>query len=145
MTDFTPDQVAFAKSLLGFGGMLRLPVANRDPADLIPLNYEATEVVATFHDHCNLGNLALPKERWKEFAKQTREVTDGWIEANGLERHVQAQCSYRADLEYGDIWVARMVIVAKSPCALKVPALHDSWWDELKGKMKKYSQRPSSN
>ena len=131
----TPNQIAFAKSLLKFGGMLRLP-AKRD-ADLVPLPFERDELIATFTDHCNLGNLALPEERWKEFAKETREATDRWIGAVGLERHVRTQFQHTKDHEYGDIRKARMVVVARNSCDMMVPALHDRWWDELKARMKR--------
>ena len=137
MTDFSPDESAEAKILLGFGGLLRLPAKNRDPADLIPLRYETHEVVAAFRDHCNLGNLALPKERWKEFCRETRETANQWIAVNGLERHVQIEFCSSPDLEYGDIRVLRVVITAKEPCALAVPALSDSWWEKMKGTAKR--------
>jgi len=140
-SEFTPDEADFAKLLLSFGGMLRLPVIHRDQVDLLPLRYVESETVAAFFDTCNLGNLALPEEKWKAFISETREATDKWIKAVGLERSVRTRFSYEKDVDFGDCRRARMVIVARQPCALVVPVLCDSWWDDLKKRMKQHSEK----
>lgn len=132
-----PDQAAFAKDLLCFGGLLDLPL-KRDPLALISLPYVKGEVVAIFSDTCNLGNLAIPDEKWKIFVRETRESARKWTEAVGIERYVRIQISYSPSLEYDDLRICRTSVIVTDPCVLMVPTLIDEWWNKQKKLMERF-------
>lgn len=133
---FTPEQSAWAKRVLEYGGLAKLPVKTRDPGELFPLEYNEGEIVGMFGQTTNLGNLH-PKDKrlkWEVFRDEVRALANKFLGGVSLTtQDVEVVFSYVESLEYEDCRRARIAIKVKPgrTATLWVPGLHDSWWDEM--------------